>query len=339
MSDTGLRTLSERLGPWLREPLEHLDAARRSGRLGHAWLIKGPAGIGKLNLVYVFAARVLAGGDVAMPAELDPGAAAQAMRDHRAPVDHHPDLHRVFPAPGKRTIAVEQIRALSETLSMRSYRGAAKVAIIEPAEAMTPAAANALLKTLEEPTAQTYLFLVTHQPDRLLPTIRSRCQGFAVGAPTEAAVAEWLGIGSLEDQVMQIAGRAPLHAAELLSSGKEQYLSTLEEQLHRISINKLDPREVAERWAKQDTELALEWLAGRLVRAIKLRAAERGDSTTVTPARADTLHNAWRALPPRALFERLETAERLLDRLGSGINVELALHALLLRFCLERGRS
>lgn len=336
MSEDALTLLGARLCPWLQEPLERLEAARRAGRLGSAWLISGPAGIGKLNLVLVLVQRLLAGAS-GEPAPLTADDAAAAMRERRAPADHHPDLHLVFPEPEKRTIGIEQIRALSEALSMKGFQGAAKVAVIEPAEGMTPAAANALLKTLEEPAEQTYLFLVAHQPERLLPTIRSRCQTLAVSPPTEQESAEWLGLPP-GHPVLLIAGRAPLYAAELVAQNKAEELSNLEVKLQEIAHSRLDPRAVAEEWARKDTELALKWLSGRLEKAIRLRYAPAVDSKAVTPGAGDSLHNAWSALPARTLFERLDAAERLLDRLGAGINVELALHALLADFKAERGR-
>src|SRR5690606_5589098 len=121
--------------------------------------------------------------------------------------------------PEKRTIGIGQIRELSEALSMKGFRGGAKIAVIEPAEAMTPAAANALLKTLEEPSARTFLLLVTHQPHRLLPTIRSRCQILAVAPPAEHEVAAWLGLPA-GHPVLPVAGHAPLRAAELMEPEK-----------------------------------------------------------------------------------------------------------------------
>jgi len=329
--------LTERLCPWLREPLARLAAAQRTGRLGHAWLIKGPPGVGKRNLAYVFARRLLDGElEAGEPPVLGPAEAVAAMRAARTPADHHPDLHRVFPESDKRTIGIEQIRALSEVLAMKAYRGAAKAAVIEPAEAMTPAAANALLKTLEEPAEGTYLFLISHQPDRLLPTIRSRCQGLAIAAPAEEETMRWLGIDRADHPALSVAAGAPLRAAELIEDDKTKIFRKLEEQLQNISTSRIDPRDVAEQWAKQDTDLALEWLIASLERAIRSRA-RGGDTKAVTPARAESLHNGWLALPMRALLERLEAAQNLLDRLGSGMNVELALHALLLGFRTQRG--
>ncbi len=339
-AESSLAVLGTRLCPWLQEPLARFEKARRMGRLGHAWLIKGPAGIGKVNLAYVLAQRILELGDSGkLPAALGPTDAVAAMRAYRTPADHHPDLHRVFPEAEKRTIGIEQIRALSEALAMKAFRGNAKVAVIEPAEAMTASAANALLKTLEEPAEATYLFLVSHQPEKLLPTIRSRCQSLAVPAPDPSMIVEWLGLERADHPVLFLSGRSPLRAAELSQDEKLSFIQKLEEQFQGVYRSSTDPREVAEQWARQDTQLALEWLIGRLEMAVRAQAAQRGDSKGVTPKRGDSFHNLPFALPLRTLFERREAAQRLLDRLGSGINVELALHALLLGFRAERGRS
>ncbi len=116
------------------------------------WLISGPAGLGKINLALVLARRLLG--------------AARRTRRTRAPLrrsrpwlramrslDHHPDLHWLHPEEDKETISVDQVRELIETFTLTAHRGGAKIVIVEPAEALTTAAANALLKTLEEPTA------------------------------------------------------------------------------------------------------------------------------------------------------------------------------------------
>lgn len=333
--------LGTKLCPWLQEPLDRLEAARASGRLGHGWLLKGPAGIGKLNLALVFAHRLLGTVRAADPLPvLEAAAAAEAMKARHLPADHHPDLHWLFPEEDKRTISVDQVRAVAQALSLKGFGGVAKVVVVEPAEAMTAAAANALLKTLEEPAESTYLLLIAHQPDRLLPTIRSRCQSLVLSPPPADAVLEWLGLADdpRRDPIMLMSGRAPLRALELMSGETLNFLSELENRVNLVSRKKVDARSVAEEWVKHDLELALQWLIRRLQESIRSRVAPR-DSKGVTDLAADPLHNAWLVLPVRALFERLQAAEKLLNQVGSGINSELALHVLLLGFQPNRGRT
>jgi DNA polymerase III subunit delta' len=335
--------LDSRLCPWLREPLDRLEAARAGGRLGHAWLLKGPAGIGKINLALVFANRLLRNTEPKdVPPPLDATAAGTAMRARHAPADRDPDLHWLFPEQDKRTISVDQIRDVTQALALKGFRGRAKAVIVEPAESMTPAAANALLKTLEEPAAQTYLLLISHQPDRLLPTIRSRCQTLIVAPPSEAVVADWLHLADdpRRDALLLLSGRAPLQAFELLSDSKYGVISELEDKLNLLYHGRLDARSLAEEWVRSDVELALRWLVRRLQHAIRRRARTASDSKAVTHRSTDPLHNAWRSLPAEGLFRRLQSAEKLLDQLGSGINVELALHVLLLSLqTANRGRT
>src|SRR5690606_12400472 len=153
----------------------------------------------------------------APPAILSADAAAPAMRDRHLPADHHPDLHWVFPEEDKHTISVEQIRAVGDEIALKAYAGAAKVVIVEPADAMTVAAANSLLKTLEEPPPGTFLLLVSHRPERLPSTIRSRCQQVHVAGPTADELAAWLGqrpAAELEALAL-LAGGAPVAMAEL----------------------------------------------------------------------------------------------------------------------------
>jgi DNA polymerase-3 subunit delta' len=92
---TALETLSRGLCPWLQPALEQFETARRTGTLGHAWLISGPAGVGKLNLALVLARRLL--GDDRPPGVLEAGAALEALAVRHAPADRHPDLQWLYP--------------------------------------------------------------------------------------------------------------------------------------------------------------------------------------------------------------------------------------------------
>ena len=335
---TALQTLSERLCPWLEPALQQLEAAHRAGRLGHAWLISGPTGIGKLNLALVLARRILSGESSA--AELDADAALGSLAARHTPQDRHPDLYWLHPEEDKETISVDQVREVIEALTLTAHRGGAKIVIVETAEALTTPAANALLKTLEEPSAGSYLFLLSHQPGRLAATIRSRCQHLPLRPPDDTLVAGWLGVTpAVVADARRLVGAAPLRVATALRSEDISIFNTLECDLSAICQDLLDPQAVAHSWAKDRTELALTWLKRRLHEELRARSTATGGSTEVTVQTSATLHNAWRTVPARTLFDQYDKAEKLLNQLGSGLNVELALQAMLSAFVVNRGRS
>ncbi len=332
-----LVALSERLCPWLVPAFEHFETAQRAGNLGHAWLISGPAGIGKLNLALVLAGRLL--GATGQPAVLEAAEALAALAARYEPQDRHPDLHWLHPEEDKETISVDQVRELIESFTLTAHRGGAKVVIIEPAESLTTAAANALLETLEEPSGAGYLLLLSHQPGRLPATVRSRCHHLPLRAPAAAAIAEWLRVPLpkvLEGQ--RLVGTAPLQIAAAFQSDVISFFNKLESDVAAVCEERLEPQAVAQAWAKGDVELALGWLRRRLHAELSARAAAAAGSTGVTVPAASTLHNAWRTLPARTLFEQYDRAEKLLNQLGSGLNLDLALQALLSALVVNRGR-
>lgn len=330
-----IEALSTSLLPWLEPAFAQLDAARSAGTLGHAWLLAGPAGVGKLNLGLVVAARLLDNG--AAHGTLEPAAALAAMAARHEPLDRHPDLHWLHPLEDKETISIDQVRDVIETFALTAHRGGAKVILIEPAEALTTAAANALLKTLEEPTPSGYLFLLSHRPGRLPATVRSRCQQLLLRPPAVESVAEWLGLGvEAVREAQRSVGAAPLRLAAAMQGEEGSFFKKLERDLTELSQDRMEPHALAQSWAKGDTDLALGWLRRRLHEALRLRLA---DSTEVTVPAASTLHNAWRALPTRTLFDEYERAEKLQNSQGSGVNIELALVAMLTALVVNRGRS
>ena len=335
---SALETLSLRLLPWLDPAFTQLEAALRAGTLGHAWLLSGPAGVGKLNFALVLARRLLDGD--ADRSVLDAGEVLAAMASRHEPADRHPDLHWLYPEEDKETISIEQVRDVTEKLTLTAHRGGAKVVVIEPAEALTTAAANALLKTLEEPTPQGYLLLVSHQPGRLAATVRSRCQHLVLGTPSVATVASWLGVSpAAVSEARRSVGPAPLRVAAAIKEDGSSVFKQLENALTELSQDDLDPQSVAQAWAKGDTELTLGWLRRRLHAELKVRFAQPAGSTEVTEPAGATLHNAWRPLPTRTLFEVYDRAEKLLNQLGSGLNLELAIVAMLNALVVNRGRS
>jgi DNA polymerase III subunit delta' len=180
-------------------------SAFQSGRLHHAWLIEGPSGIGKARLAERIAGFLLgARGPSAVP--FDAPTDDPVMRAILA--GSHPDMsvqRRELNDKGKlaQDIAVEQIRQMTQFFSMKPAMGGWRVGIVDAIDEANRASSNALLKTLEEPPAQSILLLVNHRTKPILPTIRSRCRVLrlealsaedcakaldAAGAPKDAAI-------------------------------------------------------------------------------------------------------------------------------------------------------
>lgn len=203
-------------------------------RFAHAWLIHGLAGIGKRDFALAAAAALLC-------EEPQQGVACGRCEPCRwVATGNHPDFRRVRPealalqegeiteesaSQAKKTpsreIRVEQMRALSGWFGTATHRGGWRVAVIYPAQAMNVITANALLKVLEEPPPNTVFLLTSDAPDRLLPTIVSRCRRLPLPVPPSSDAAEWLrqqGVAEPSDW-LAAAGGAPLRALELARDG------------------------------------------------------------------------------------------------------------------------
>ena len=215
---------------------------------------QGQRGIGKFALARSFAASLLcenltAAGE-ACGACLACGWLAQG---------NHPDVRLLQPnamiaeaaesgeldEAGKKKpsqqITIDQVRALDDFLHVGTHRHGARVVLLNPAEAMNRSTANALLKSLEEPIASTLFLLISSEPHRLLPTIRSRCQVMPVRHPVHGLAGQWLsdaGVREAENW-LALAGGSPLLALELSNSGERVLLDALLAQLTRG--NSLDP--------------------------------------------------------------------------------------------------
>lgn len=201
-------TLSPRENPALQghEGAEAalLDAAQ-SGRLAHAWILAGPRGIGKATLAFRFARYLLAGGD-AQGGGLFGDAPVSLAIDEDDPVFHrvasggHSDLFTVERSinPSSKNlrteIVVEDVRNATQFLRLTPGEGAWRVVIVDAADEMNRAAANAILKMLEEPPPATVFLLVSHAPGRLLPTIRSRCRMLALQPLARETVMDLLAV-------------------------------------------------------------------------------------------------------------------------------------------------
>ena len=195
------------LPPWLERPFARLERALEAGRLAHALLVHGPAGWGEQLLADAIALRVVGAGP---EVESAMGCA-------------HPDLRWLAPEKPGSQIKVDDVRLLGDFVARTPAGGASKVAVIVDAEAMNIAAANALLKTLEEPPAGTHLVLTSTRPAGLPPTVRSRCQQVAIPVQNAAQTAAWLGERTAGVESSRLGAllfeyaNAPLHVLDALA--------------------------------------------------------------------------------------------------------------------------
>lgn len=217
--------------PWQKGLWSNLCGLYMSQKLAHAYLISGPQGTGKELFVTEFANFVMCN---TQNNELACNNCRNCLLGRKS---GHPDIVYLKIEEGSSNIKIQQIRELSEFFLQTSYSGRAKIAIINNAHCMNTAAANALLKTLEEPTKNTYLFLVSHLPGSIVATIRSRCQKLIMSTPSNRETVDWLKqyIPDQENpQTLAITARnCPLLALELARSGglhnKHQFLQKLTE--------------------------------------------------------------------------------------------------------------
>ena len=159
--------------------------AHRVGRLAHALLLAGPRGAGKGQFATGLASYLLC-----EAADASPKPCGNCRSCVQIAAGSHPNLMRLAPQEDKRDIAIEDVRDLLDRLHLSSHYGGAKVAIVEPADALNASGVNALLKTIEEPPPKTHVLLVSERWRALPATLRSRCQILRFARPRAAGAAE-----------------------------------------------------------------------------------------------------------------------------------------------------
>jgi DNA polymerase-3 subunit delta' len=235
--------------PWQQRAYDQTVAALDAGRLGHGLLICGPAGLGKREVALKLAEHVLTSGP-------DPKASQRTLQLIAAGT--HPDLQLVSFIPNRtgdklRTeIIIEQVREISQKLSLTPQYGIAQVVIVDPADAINRAACNALLKTLEEPSPGRYLWLISAHPARLPATIRSRCQRLEFKLPPAHEAMAWLlAQGFAEAAAQQALDAARGHpglAAEWLRGDGLELRRQVASDLEQLGSGRASALEVALRW-------------------------------------------------------------------------------------------
>ncbi|QNM97710.1 DNA polymerase III subunit delta' [Chitinimonas koreensis] len=322
------------LYPWQHAAWQALLEQRE--RLPHALLLTGEPGIGKLAFGRHLAQSLLCEAASATK----PCGECDACRWFLA--GNHPDFRELAPASedegeeeesrAKKKpsawITIDQVRELNDFVHLTAHRAGRRVTLVQPAETLNLASANALLKTLEEPPEGALFILVSHQWRRLLPTIRSRCRRLALPLPERAAALEWLAQQGLADAEAHLAeaGGAPLAALEradaAVLAARRAFLAELAEP------RRLDPLALAERLDKQKIEVArvTDWLARWLHDLARLGLA---DSVRYYPDQTDRLAALARALDPVRLMRYHDAVIEAKKFAGHPLNARLVYEQLL----------
>ena len=310
--------------PWLAPARLRLNHSWVQGRLAHGLLVYGTEGVGKRALAQWIARAVLCDRN---RSELRACGECASCRLLRAGT--HPDLTMLAPEEGKQQISVDQVREMSASLALTSFRQGYKVAVVEPAQQMTMAAANSLLKTLEEPASRTLLILVATRLSGLLPTLRSRCQQIAIAVPPETTARNWLaaaGGASVSPALFELARGAPLRALAYAESGVEERLQEVDAALSALASGRADVTQIAKRWASEtlpERLLCMDYWLERL-----LRATIAGTDDRFT---RDILPSGVKQLNIKRLFACVDRLRELRSRLERvALQRELAVESLLI---------
>ncbi len=313
--------------PWCEPDWMRIQAERFAGKLPHALLVTGAEGVGKGSFVEMLAASLLC----VQPAEDGmPCGCCQGCRLRLAGT--HPDYRLIAPEEAGKPIKVDHIREFIAQEGLTAQAGGYKVIVIAPADALNQAAANSLLKTLEEPVPWTLMILVSAFPGRLPATIRSRCRQLRIALPARKSALEWLRQQQVEgdpELLLSLASGAPLRARELADPECLALRIKLLEAFAAILQQGRDPVAVAAAWSGLDVAMVLNWYSGWLIDCLRLRF----DSDTrdlINPDQRKRLQHIGRSVESRKLFALLDSALEAVRSLGSQLNTQLMLEGLLL---------
>lgn len=313
--------------PWLREAWRTLTSHWAADRVPQALLIQGAMGIGKLRLAEMFARKLLC----AAPGEFACGR-CNGCRLFQAGT--HPDFIKVEPPEPGKAIGVDTIRELIGDLALKAQYGGFRVVVIAPAHQMNIHAANALLKTLEEPAERTAMLLLSEQPSALPATILSRCQKLPIPLPDLELARRWLEAerpGCTGEVLLAAAQGSPLKALALAESGVVERRRAAFTECMDLLSGRAEPVAVAERWLSDSPEEIIDWWGAWTADLIRLRAAP-GWRTLGNPDLREPLQRFAGRLDLERLHDHWSLLLRSRRALGGQANRQLLLEEALIRW-------
>ncbi len=319
--------------PWLQDLWEQLQALNRSGQLPHAILFTGPDGVGKYELSQAFAWSLLC----KSPSETG-RPCGQCSGCNLLLAGNHPDYRVIEPEEEGKAIRIDVIREFIEKERTTSHAGGYKLVLIRPADAMNQAAANSLLKTLEEPVSGTIIILISANPSRLPATIRSRCRMITIPVPATDIATLWLESiipeGDAETLLQSVAG-SPLKAVQMANRDKQDlHQEVLNDFLDVVTMKK-DPVATAGRWSKHDLKELLYWMCGWVIDMLRLQQVV-DHPALINRDQKNMLLSVAMQTNTRRLYETLGHIYDARSNIDATLNTQMMLERLLLALVKSR---
>lgn len=317
----------------------------RRQRMPHSLLLIGQKGLGKFDLARCFAASLLCESPLA-----DGMACGKCLACNWFAQGNHPDFRLLQPEAlsedveaedGKKKpsqqITIDQVRSLDEFFNVGTHRGGLRIVLVNPTEAMNRNAANSLLKTLEEPSPNTLFLMVSSEPMRLLPTIRSRCQVVPVPLPLAKVAARVLADEGVEraEYWLALAGGAPGLALDMANSGQNAWLDLL---VSRLGAGRAaDPLGMATELEKALKDSKGKLLLKQVVEAFQKWMVDLNLTRNGLPVRYFLQHQAKISgladmIPPARLIQSYRAAINRRQEAEQPLNARLFLEGLFLEY-------
>ncbi|AYC33398.1 DNA polymerase III subunit delta' [Pseudomonas cavernae] len=306
----------------------------------HAYLLHGPAGIGKRALAERLMARLLC----RSPAGLE--ACGQCKACLLLAAGTHPDNFILEPEEADKAIKVDQVRELVSFVVQTAQLGGRKVVLVEPVEAMNLNAANALLKSLEEPSGDTVLLLISHQPSRVLPTVKSRCVQQTCPLPGEAMSLAWLAHALPESsqdecrELLTLAAGSPLTAVRLREQGVREQRAQVVDGVKKLLKQQQAPSQLAESWSAVPLPLLFDWFCDWALLILRYQMTRDEAGLGLADMRKVVQYLADKAAPGRVLaLQEWLLAQRQKVLAKANLNRVLLLEALLVQWASLPGQG
>ncbi|HTM63323.1 MAG TPA: DNA polymerase III subunit delta' [Gammaproteobacteria bacterium] len=319
--------------PWQEKQWQQLWQSVQGGRLPHALLLSGMAGTGK-SAFAIHAAQALLCQNVS-----NAGDVCGSCHHCRLVITQaHPNIYYVSPEKDGHAIKVDQIRELSEFVQQSSLKGAHRFVIINPAHSMNMNAANALLKTLEEPASGAVIILISDQISHLPATIRSRCQRILFQRPDQQIALKWLRSQQTTDQMqpeklLRLAHGAPLAALSLIQDDIMPLRDDIFQSLLKLAEKRIDPLTLAAKWQKLDPVKWMDMISAWAADLVRLQFGAKTTQLTNQDYEG-MLNSCAKRMPVKCNLRLLEDVLGAQRQMQAGINFnkQLLLESVLIRW-------